>query len=73
MFRRWWVIGQADVESRQLGELDRLMAAFEAVKGWVDLVIKAMAISVDNRSFLGCGCRLHEQSGAGGQGGFADG
>lgn len=57
---------------RWLGELDGLMAAFEAIKGRVDLVIKAMAISMDYRSFLGCGCRLHEQSGAGGQGGCAD-
>lgn len=29
---------------RWLGELDGLMAAFEAIKGRVDLVIKAMAI-----------------------------
>lgn len=39
------------MESRQLGELDGFMAAFEVIKGWVDLVIKAMAISMDYHFF----------------------
>lgn len=39
------------METRQLGKFDGLMAAFEAIKGWVDLVIKVTAISMDYHFF----------------------
>lgn len=57
----------------QLGEPGGLVAACEASRGRVDRGIKAVVTSVAYRSLLGCGCRLHKQSGAGGQGGCADG
>lgn len=47
VFRTWWITGQRDIASRWLGERGGLVTA---VEGWVHLVMKATAISVDSDS-----------------------